>query len=111
MFRLIDIAPFHGILMNIIQLLAHNLVGFDDLRMISFFPNLIGSLRLVGAFKKRQQFQKLGRALLFQGRYDLLGRVGFETLHVTAQIPGSGDEMQVIFEDDAAVKPEARFPL
>jgi len=55
MFRLVHVAPLYGIVMNVIQLLTHDHLGFDDLRMIAFFPNLISGLLLMGAFKKRQE--------------------------------------------------------
>jgi len=82
MFRLVHVAPLYRIAMNVIQFLTHNPLGFDDLRMIAFFPNLISGFLLMGAFKKRRQFQQLDRAVLFQMRDDLLRRVGFKTLHV-----------------------------
>jgi len=35
MFRLVHVAPLYGIVMNVIQLLTHNHLRFDDLRMIA----------------------------------------------------------------------------
>jgi hypothetical protein len=103
MFRLVHVAPLYGIVMNVIQLLTHNHLRFDDLRMIAFFPNLISGLLLMGAFKKRQQLQQLDRAALFQMRDDLFCRVGFKALHVMAQIIRRGDKMQMIFKDDVTI--------
>jgi len=111
MFRLVHVAPLYGIVMNVIQLLTHNHLRFDDLRMIAFFPNLISGLLLMGAFKKRQQLQQLDRAALFQMRDDLLRRVGFKTLHVMAQIIRRGDKMQMIFKNDLTVEPKVCVPL
>ncbi|PPK71735.1 hypothetical protein B0F88_10684 [Methylobacter tundripaludum] len=84
MFRLIDIVAFHRILVDVIRLLAHNHLGFNDLRMTACFPNLIGSVLFMGTFKKRQQLQQLSRMTLFQMRNDLLRRVRFESLYIMA---------------------------
>jgi len=82
--RLIGIAAFHGILMNVIQLLMHNRLGFDDLRMITFFPYLMRSFLFMSTLEERRQFQQLNRAALFQMRADLLRRIRFKSLYIMA---------------------------
>jgi hypothetical protein len=52
MFETVHIAALDRVLMKVIQLLAHDCVGFDELRMIAFFSDLIGGFRFMGAFKQ-----------------------------------------------------------
>ena len=70
--------------MNVIQLLMHNRLGFDDLRMIAFFPYLMRSFLFMSTLKERRQFQQLNRAVLFQMRGDLLRRIRFKSLYIMA---------------------------
>jgi len=84
MLSLIDIAAFHRILMNVIQLLMHNRLGFDDLRMIAFFPNLIRSFLFMSTLEKYRLFQQLNRAALLQMRDDLPCGIRFKSLHIMA---------------------------
>ncbi len=93
--------------MNIVQFLPHDRVGFDQLRMIALFPNLITAFLLVCAFDKSQQFQKSCRLLSFQKFDDAPRRVGFEAPHVAAQIIGSGAQVQMIFQNDITLEPES----
>ena len=58
MFRPVDIAALDRVPMDIVQLLPHDRLGFDDLRMVAFFPDLVSRVLLVGALEERQQFQQ-----------------------------------------------------
>jgi len=58
LFRLIYIPTLDRIPMDIVQLLQHDRFGFDDLRMVAFFPDLISRVLFVGALEELQQFQR-----------------------------------------------------
>ena len=44
---LIHIAAFDGVLVDVVHFLAHDRFRFDELRVIAFFPNLVGALGFV----------------------------------------------------------------
>nr|VFK25085.1 MAG: hypothetical protein BECKMB1821G_GA0114241_101131 [Candidatus Kentron sp. MB]VFK29840.1 MAG: hypothetical protein BECKMB1821I_GA0114274_101221 [Candidatus Kentron sp. MB]VFK74963.1 MAG: hypothetical protein BECKMB1821H_GA0114242_101321 [Candidatus Kentron sp. MB] len=47
--RSIDIASRYWIMMDVIELLTHHRLAYDGLRVIAFFPNLIGGFGFEGA--------------------------------------------------------------
>ena len=44
MHRLVDVTAFDRIVVNVFQLLKHHLLALNQLRMISFLPELIATL-------------------------------------------------------------------
>ena len=54
MLGLVDIAALDRVLVDIIQLLTHHYLGFNELRVTAFLPNLIPAFGLVRTLEERQ---------------------------------------------------------
>ena len=54
MLRLVDIAAFDGVVVDIIKFLTHHYLGFDELRVTAFLPNLIPAFGLVRTLEEGQ---------------------------------------------------------
>lgn len=111
MLRSIHIASRHRIVVNVIHLLSHDRLALDKLRMITFFPNLIGASGLVGTLEKSQQFQHAPGVGFFQVADKTPCRPRLETLHGGRESWRGGDEMQVVFHDDITEQREVSLLL
>ena len=54
----VDISPFHGIAVNVLQFLPHDILVLDLLRMASFLPELVFAIALVTFLVPRQLLQQ-----------------------------------------------------
>ena len=79
MHRVIDIAPFNGIIMNVFDFLQHHLITLDLLRMRTFFPNLIFAIFFMRLFIESQLPEYPFSALRFKHFKQAFGSPGFKT--------------------------------
>jgi len=93
--------------MGVINLLHHHFCAQNLFGMAAFLPELIFPIGS-GAGFVGVQFQEHSVGFpLFEVVDDFAGGPGFKVADFLAQVPGRGDEMEVVFHDDVGVERQA----
>ena len=106
---IIDVASAQRIVMNVLDLLPHNLFRLDRLRMTSFLPQLAGLIDLVLKLVELQFLKQRPELSLLHLSDDRGSREGLELADAFTELRAHSDPVQMVFHDHKGEN--INFPL